>query len=289
MKNLVKKLLFPHPLIVVTVLPASITLLVYSMVVIGTDTPIAYLSYFLSAYAVTITGVRIPQGVKHLKNRKNNNKYIIRWLNDAKLRSKLILLCTTIFNAIYGILNLFLGYVHSTFWFYSLGFYYLCLVFMRLILLCHTDKNDTYARIKSEFKKYRCCGIIFLILNISISFIIFFMVYWNRTFYHNEITTIAIATYTFSALTIAIINIAKKQKSKVPIQSASRIISLTAACVSVLTLESTMLTTFGSEGTSIQIRQIMLGASGGVVSFFIIGMSIFMIVTSTRHLNELNQ
>ena len=133
-----------------------------------------------------------------------------------------------------------------------------------------------------ELIKYRACGIIFLVMNLALSLIIFFMVYWNRTFVHHEITTIAMAAYTFTALTVAIINIVRYRKYNSPIFSASKATSLASACVSMLTLESTMLTTFQDGTMSDLTRRIFLGVSGGFISAFIIVMAIYMIVQSNR-------
>ena len=48
-----------------------------------------------------------------------------------------------------------------------------------------------------------------------------------------------------------------------------------------------MLTTFGTnEGQ--RFRQIMMASSGGVISMFIVGMAIFMIVNGTKKLKENN-
>lgn len=204
--------------------------------------------------------------------------------NNSKSREKIMLLSTIIINSIYGIFNIYLGYYYSTYWFLSLGCYYISLVVIRLIIFSHTNKYSPGEKIKSELIKYRFCGIAFLIMNSILSLIIFFMVYWDRTFYHNEITTITIATYTFTSLTISIINAIKHRKHRSPILSASKTISLAAACVSVLTLESTMLTTFGSEQLSLYTRRVMLASSGFVLSAFIISLAIYMIINSTRQL-----
>ena len=59
---------------------------------------------------------------------------------------------------------------------------------------------------REELLRYRLCGWIFLVMNLALSLMVFFMVYWNRTFHHHEITTIALAAYTFTAFTMAIIN-----------------------------------------------------------------------------------
>ena len=76
----------------------------------------------------------------------------------------------------------------------------------------------------------------------------------------------------------------KYRKYNSPVYSASKAISLAAASVSMLTLESTMLTTFDDGNTDALTRKILLGATGGVVSVFIIIMAIYMIVQSTKKL-----
>lgn len=55
----------------------------------------------------------------------------------------------------------------------------------------------------------------------------------------------------------------------------------------MLTLESTMLTTFDDGTLDLLGRQIMLGASGGVISVFIVSMAIYMIVQSSRKMKLL--
>ena len=138
-----------------------------------------------------------------------------------------------------------------------------------------------------ELRKYRACGIVFLVMNLALALMIFFMVYWNRTFEHHEITTIAMAAYTFGSMTMAIMNVVKYRKYNSPVYSASKAISLAAACVSMLTLESTMLTTFSDGTMTLTDRRIMLGATGVAVCAFIIAMAIYMIVQSSKKLKLL--
>ena len=123
-------------------------------------------------------------------------------------------------------------------------------------------------------------------MNLALTLMIFFMVYWNRTFIHHEITTIAMATYTFIAFTMAIVNMVRYRKYNSPVFSASKAISLAAACVSMVTLTTTMLTTFG-ESDKLFFRRIMLGSLGGAVSAVIIAMAIYMIVRATRTLKKI--
>ena len=140
---------------------------------------------------------------------------------------------------------------------------------------------------RDELTKYRACGIVFLLMNLALALIVFFMVYWNRTFEHHMITAIALAAYTFTSMTVAIINFVKYRRYNSPVFSAAKAISLAAALVSMLTLESTMLTTF-SDGTMTAVEQKwMLGATGGAISVLIIATAIYMIVVGTKKLKLL--
>ena len=252
-----KALLFPHIAIMIILIPIAAVFLVYSMVFLGSESVVAVISYVLASYTLMIWCFKIPYLIQFFKTFKEENKYARLWQDDTQLRMNVSLYGTLIWNTAYAIFQLGLGFWHHTFWFYSLAGYYISLA----------------------------CGIIFLIMNLALALIIFFMVYWNRTFNHHEITTIAMAAYTFTALTMAIINIIKYKKYNSPVYSASKAISLASACVSMLTLESTMLTTFGDGTMDLTARRMMLGISGGAISVFIIAMAIYMIVQGTKRLS----
>ena len=113
------------------------------------------------------------------------------------------------------------------------------------------------------------------------------MIYFGRTFRHHEITTIAIAAYTFLAIPMAIVNAVKYKKYNSPVYSAARAISLAAAAVSILTLESTMLTTFGGADMDALTQRLLLGFTGAAVSIYIITMAVYMIITGTKKLKQI--
>lgn len=286
LKKIGKSLLFPHIVIMIILLPIAIALLVYSMMFLSSETPIAIASYALSAYTLVIWCVRIPQLITAIKTLKKENKYIKTWVGDVRLRMNVSLYGSFIWNVAYAVFQLCLGLYHSSFWYYSMAAYYIFLAAMRFHLSRHTRKYETGEKLREEFVRYRNCGIVFLVMNLVLSLLIFFMVYWNRTFIHHEITTIAMATYTFTTFILAIINLVKYRKYNSPVYSASKIISLVAACVSMLTLTSTMLTTFG-EADGILFRKTMLGALGSVISLFTITIAIYMIIRANRSLKQL--
>lgn len=284
LKKLGKALLFPHIAIMIVLVPIATVLLVASMVFVGNDTPIAYISYVLAAYTLTVWCIRIPSLIKFFKTFKDENRYARKWQEDTRLRVNVSLYGSFFWNIAYALFQLWLGFYHHTFWFYSLGAYYICLALMRFFLLLHTRRYAPGEKMKTELVRYRTCGWVFLAMNLALTVIVFFMVYWNRTFNHHEITTIAMAAYTFVTLTVAIVNIVKYRKYNSPVFSAAKAISLAAALVSMLTLESTMLTTFSDSTMSVSEQKLMLGLTGAAISAVIVAMAIYMIVKGTKKL-----
>lgn len=287
LKKIAKALLFPHTAVMVILIPIATVLLVGSMVFIGTKSVIAIISYVIAAYTLMVWCFKIPYLINFFKTLKSENKYARIWQDDARLRVNVSLYGSLAWNALYGIFQLWLGFYHHTFWFSSLGAYYICLAVMRFFLVRHTTRYTPGEKMQAELEKYRACGIILLLMNLALALIIFFMVYWNRTFEHHMITAIAMAAYTFTALTAAIVNVIKYKKYNSPVFSASKVISLAAALVSMLTLESTMLTTFSDGSMTATAQKWMLGATGGVISLLIVAAAIYMIIESTKQLQIL--
>lgn len=287
LKKAVKSFLFPPFAVMLVLLPVSTVVLIFSFVYLGTKTVTAYVSYALAFYTLTVWCLKIPYFIKTVKAFKNENKYAKRWLSDPHLRVTVSLYGTLIWNTAYAVFQLTLGLRHRSFWYYSMAGYYISLAFMRFFLARHTRKHKPGERMKEELMKFRACGIVFLIMNLALTGMIFFMVYRNKTFHHHEITAIAMALYTFVTFIMSIVNVIRYSKLGSPVFTASKIIGLAAACVSILTLESTMLTAFGNDTVTPANCRIMLGISGGAVSLFIIGMAIFMIVQSSKKIRLL--
>lgn len=286
-KKIGKALLFPHISIMILLIPIATAFLLFSMLVIGTESIVAIISYVLAAYTLTVWCFKIPAIIEKIRVFKENNKYAVRWQSDARLRVRVSLYSALIFNIAYAVFNLFLGAKHNTFWFFSIGTYYFCLALMRLSLFLYTKKHEACSDIRAELHRYRTCGIVLLLMNTALAAMTFFMVYFGRTFIHHMITTIAMAAYTFTSLTVAIVNVVKFRKYNSPIFSASRAISFAAALVSMLTLESTMLTTFADETMKAGDSKFLLAATGSAICITVITMAIYMIAHSTHRLKTL--
>ncbi len=285
-KKIVKAIIFPNIAIVLILIPTSIVFLVLSMLNFGTESPIAIISYALSAYTLTICCFRIPNMISSFKNFKENNKYAKRWFSDTHFRINILLYFSLSFNLAYAVFQLFLGIYHTSFWYYGMAGYFISLAIMRFFLFRHTKRHKAGENIYKELTRYRTCGWIFLAMNLTLSVMILFMIKYEQSFVHHEITTITMAAYTFTTFTFAIINIVKYRKYQSPVYSASKAISLAAASVSMIILTSTMLTSFGS-GNEETFRRIILSALGAAVSVLLTTMAVYMIFVSTKKIKGL--
>ncbi len=287
MKKYLRSLLFPHVAIIIILLPIAAAFLTFSMLRLNESSPIRIASYLIAMYELTVVCLRVPNMISFFKRIKNGNKYIVRWFDDARLRVSVSLAGGFLWNLAYSLLQLGLGIYNRSSWYYSLAGYYILLAVMRFFLFRHSRKYLPGEKMQNELVRYHTCGWIFLAMNIALSTMMFIMIYRNRTVKHHEIIVISMAAYTFFTLSKAIINVIKYRRYNSPVFSASKLITLTAALVSMLTLESTMLVTFDSSEMSDTIRRLFLQLSGGAVSIFIVLTAIYMIVKSGRELRKL--
>lgn len=286
-KKVKKALFFPPIALLLLLIPLSIGPMLYGMRCLGEDHPVTIAFYAVSFYTLSVWCIRMPRIIRFCKNFKKENKFTRRWFSDHRLRLNVTVGINVVWNVAYGALQLGLGIYHHSAWFYSLAAYYACLALMRFFLVRHTLRHEPGQNHRQELVYYRICGWIFLLLNLALSGMMLHMIRKGHVTRHHEITTIAMAAYTFLTLTMAIINLLRYRKLGSPVISASRAVSLAAACVSMLSLENTMLTTFSTEQPDPAFRRIMLTATGGAVSIFIIAMALYMIVQSSKKANAI--
>lgn len=286
-KKLGKALLFPHISVLLLLLPTAAVWLCYGFLHWAETEPLRIGSYVLAFYTLTVWCARLPRLVGRGRRFKSENPYAQTWLNDTRLRTNVTLTASVLWNGAYALFQLGLGIYHRSPWFFSLAGYYLSLALMRFFLVRHTVRYEPRQELRRELNRYRVCGWVFLLMNVALSAMMFYMIRENRAVRHSEIVTIALAAYTFTSLTMAIVNLVKYRAYQSPVLSASKAISLASACVSMLTLEATMLTTFGGEGMTAGTRLLFLALSGGGVSLFIVAMSVYMIKNANEKLKRL--
>lgn len=276
-KKLGKTVLFPPVFIIFLLLPFSTGTLIYGMLFLVENDWRRIAAYVFSFYSLLVLCARIPKIVTFCKSMKENNRYIRTWSEDVQLRTKIILMGNVLWNCGYALLQLGIGIYHHSVWFYSLAGYYFSLAVMRLFLLAHAFRYQFGEKRRAEWKWYRNCGWVFLLMNLALSRMMLYMVRGERIVRHSEITTITMAAYTFASFSMAVRNMVVYKKYESPVLSASKIISLAAVSVSVMTLENTMLYTFRTETMTLEKQRVMQALTGAAIALFIVIMAIHMI------------
>lgn len=201
-----------------------------------------------------------------------SKRLLSKVISDSNLRTKLILFGSLMFDAAYSAFLILIGKINSSGWFIVMSAYYGLLFVARIFIfsMINNDKNPPKA-----IKVMRVCGIFLLLINIAVAFMMLFLIRENEGRVYNEIVVIAIAAYTFSTFTLAIIESAGQYKRRNYIYFCAKLINLICASVSMATLADVMLSTFG-EG-ELQLRSIMLPLLCTAVSVFTVSSAILMI------------
>ena len=288
LKRLIFKILFPHTAVILLLIPVSAVMLLYAFTEKKLVSAVQYAAYGLSAYTMTVLCAKAPVLYKKARAIKQENKYAVLYFSDAALRVKISLYGSFMINVLYAVMQLGLGFINHSVWFYALSGYYLLLAAMRFLLLKNSRNESLGKNLYREYLNYRLCGIILLLMNITLSVIAFYIVSQNKGFTYHYIMTISMAAYTFTVFTTAVVNLIRYRKYNSPVISASKIINLVAAFVSMLSLETAMFTAFG-EGNSPNFRKIMTACTGAAVCVIVLAMAIYMIDHSTGQLHQLEK
>ena len=177
---------------------------------------------------------------------------------DKTLKFALISL---IFNLAFGAYHLVFGIVSSSWWLLTLGTYYLILSMVRFAVLISKSKE----RFITNFT-----GWMLMVLFIPLAGTVILSVVRDRGHEYHMIVMIAMATYAFTKITLATIQLVKSRRSTSGVIIALRNISFADAFVSIFALQRSLLVSFeGMTETEILIMNATLGSAVCVIVFLL--------------------
>lgn len=293
MKWILKSLFCLPPLPTLLISIPAYGLVIYALTAESVKPVVAYTAYFLSAYAliITITGMAgvvrfVRRGMKRhpLVRRLLGIPLVSRYLKEDMFRAGTALYQGFFINLLYAGIKMFSGIRYRSAWFVTLAVYYILLAVMRASLIHYMRTPGE--NMVSGWKRYRLCGGILLIMNAALAGMVILAVHQNSGFEYPGMLIYVMAMYAFYAVATAVRNVVKFRKYGSPVMSASKVISLTAALVSVLSLETAMLTQFGAADDP-AFRRIMTASTGAGISVIVLGMAVFMLLRSAGELRRL--
>ena len=165
-------------------------------------------------------------------------------------------------NFVYAIGNCTVGFLSHSWWFITVGAYYAVLAMARFSVLQVRRDTALFAR--------RITGILLVALSLCIVGVNILSALKERGTAFHEIIMITIATYTFTKITIAIIGMVQAKHTVSPVLKTLRNIALADACVSVYTMQRSMLQSFpGLTPAEIQIFNILTGTAVWIIVLFL--------------------
>ena len=284
------KYLYPPLWIIALLIPLCTAALVYTFIGGYEAHPVAYFTYVLSFYTLTAVVMRcikvVPKQYRTAKEKVYSNPVGERFMTDMKFRTHVSLYGSLGVNLLYVTLNVVLGFLYLTAWFFVLAFYYTILAVMRFLLLRFVNRtgigNDRFR----ELRRSRLCGYILLTVNLALSGAVLMILYQNKGYEYHGILIYVMAAYTFYITTLAIINLIKYRKLGSPVMSMTKIINMAAALVSILSLETAMFSQFGKDMSN-ENKQIFIMLTGAGVSIVIVTMSVYSIVKNSREIKRI--
>lgn len=169
-------------------------------------------------------------------------------------------------NLAYALWNVWLGREEQSWWFVTIGAYYITLTLMRSVVLFFWKADSKYDQFLIKFTGISLIATSLPLLGIAI--IASVRDVGNR---FHEIIMISIALYSFSKITLAIISLVKAKKHSSCAELSLRHISFADAVVSIASLQRSMLVSFG-DMTIAEIRIFNAAtSSAAAVLVFLLG------------------
>ncbi len=284
------KLLYPPVWLIALLVPICTAALLFIFMGGYEENLLAYAAYVLSFYTLACIVMRciktVPNYYRTAKKAVYNNPLGSRFMTDMKFRTHVTLYISLGINFLFAAVNIVSGIINHTAWFHVLAFYYIILAVMRFLLLRFVSGTGIGNDLLKELRRSRLCGYILLTLNLFLSGAVLMILYQDKGYEYQGILIYAMAVYTFWLTAVAIKNLIKYRKLGSPVMSMAKIISMAAAPVSMLSLETAMLSEFGGD-MSPEGKWLMIALTGAGVSVIIIAMSVYSIVKNTKEIRKL--
>lgn len=285
--NYVKALTF-----VVTVLSAvGAILILFTDYTKGIMAVLAYTLFGVAGISLTYSVYLIIPLVPKIKfttmNFLESHKFTHRLLRNFGFRTVVFAVCSFALSLLFSAFNAYMGIVNRSIWYGALASFYIALAFLRGgVLVYHKNKKENHNSEIQKAKVYRNSGIVTLILNVALSSAIAQMIFSDAHFTFVGWTIFGYAAYAFYKITMSIISLIKAHKQTDLTVVAIRNINLVDALVSILALQTALLSMFSDGRMNISMMNTFTGIA---VSAMSVGIGIYMIVSANKRIKKLQK
>ena len=286
MRRLMHRVFFvPVPLVPLVDLPCF--LLLAQCLRAGETGVVAHAAYLLSTWALTITivaGVRVWQRLRRTTAVMTTRAVLGEVVRaDPALTTRLALYASIGSNAIVAAGKLAMGIAYRSVWFVSLGACYFILGFMRFVIL-RSDRRSPIGRdMVTDLRRCRLCGVILLAMAQALVVVVVQAANSQGEFDYPGPLIYGMALYAFAVNINAAVKLVRYYRIHSPLLTAAKVVPLSAAMLSMLSMEVALVDRFGD---SVTFRQQMTAVLGGVICAVELAMALSMILRCNRALKR---
>lgn len=242
---------------------------------------LVYLIYSLSAYSLTIWLAALPGLTKRAKSAMMGSKLMRkaaaspimgRYFKDLAFRGSISIYQGIAVNLFYVAFRIMAAIRYVSVWFLSMAVYYLVLGGLRAYLIvCYRRRTPELER-----RCYHTTAWFLFLLNIPMGGMIVLMVRTDSGFSYPGYVIYLSALYTFYTMITSAINLIRFRRLGSPILSAAKVLHFVAAMMSILGLQTAMISRFSENGEN--YRRMMNAITGGFVYGIVILIAIYMLL-----------
>ena len=235
----------------------------------------------MSAYSLVILIAALPGLTKRAKSAMMGSKLMRkaaaspimgRYFKDLAFRGSISIYQGIAVNLFYVAFRIMAAIRYASVWFLSMAVYYLVLGGLRAYLIvCYRRRTPELER-----RCYHTTAWLLFLLNIPMGGMIVLMVRTDSGFSYPGYVIYLSALYMFYTMITSAINLIRFRRLGSPILSAAKVLHFVAAMMSILGLQTAMISRFSENGEN--YRRMMNAITGGFVYGIVILIAIYMLL-----------
>lgn len=291
-KMMLHTLLHPAKWVRYSLPPAAFAALILIFASEQTESALAYPVYLMSAYSLAVLIAALPVLAKRIRQHKANllnrsklmqkiasSAFGDQYLHDPAFRGSVSIYQGMIVNFLYVLFRIAAGIRYASVWFISMAVYYMVLGGLRAYLISSYRRREA-GGLSFEYCCYRRTAWLLFLLNIPMGGMIVLMVRTNSSFFYPGYIIYLSALYTFYTMAVSIVNLVKFRKLGSPILSAAKVLNFVSAMMSILGLQTAMISRFSVNGEN--YRRLMNAVTGGFVYGIVVMIAVYMLLHSRK-------
>ncbi|WP_444641781.1 hypothetical protein ACRQU7_16015 [Caproiciproducens sp. R1] len=249
----------------------------------------AAVSLTFAVWSITLA-VRSASLKERLHSAAQKTGFTSKLMADYSFRTITMTYGTLVTDILLALMKAVAGWYFVSTWLMVLAGYYAVLCVARFLLLRNNRRlaalSDERDRRRHEFRAYRISGVLLIVMTAALQGVVVLIVREGKGFFYHGTLVFAVALYDFYCLTRAVVYMAGTRKIHSPVLISIKTFSFASALVAMLSLQTAMFASFGSD-IELSIRRLMNALTGSAVCLILLATGVCMVIRANRQLRRM--